>query len=318
MSTPYINKCANCELIVPESDLKVIKDLFQRVMPGDTMPSGECPACGALCFHIELKPQLVEIHVRQMVPNEDLDHNDRQAKVAGRYEVEVPGDVTPDIAVSIALDDFYSSTAIRCLDHFDITCMIEGKVVGPSDHDSYSHTGESLSDVIKIEDYPWDGPRYSVYIQIPVGVRINSIIAESPEKAIDVAFDLVYSERSRFCHNTKTEPVSDIEKFWGANTFVEYSELAEDGLVCALVDEFGDYEYVKSKWYEPHPVKGSNEVLPMGHTEKQISEAIQKALDALMNVPCVSETYDQQHSDTQTDAYQELKDVFENLFPSPS
>ena len=30
-----------------------IPDLAQRALPGEPMPSGECPACGAVCQPVE-------------------------------------------------------------------------------------------------------------------------------------------------------------------------------------------------------------------------------------------------------------------------
>lgn len=46
-------KCANCDSEWEEFELKDIKHLSMRVMPGDTMPAGECPSCGALCYRAE-------------------------------------------------------------------------------------------------------------------------------------------------------------------------------------------------------------------------------------------------------------------------
>lgn len=50
-----LSKCPNCERVFPQSSLKEIQDLGQRVTAGEPMPSGECPECGALC-------QLVEVY----------------------------------------------------------------------------------------------------------------------------------------------------------------------------------------------------------------------------------------------------------------
>lgn len=41
--------CQNCAWRGQTSDLKEIKDFHERVMPGEPVPSGECPECGALC-----------------------------------------------------------------------------------------------------------------------------------------------------------------------------------------------------------------------------------------------------------------------------
>lgn len=41
-------ECGNCNWTGPESDAGPIADLHERVEPGEIMPSGECPKCGAL------------------------------------------------------------------------------------------------------------------------------------------------------------------------------------------------------------------------------------------------------------------------------
>lgn len=41
--------CQNCDWRGDASELREIHDLSQRVSPGELMPSGECPECGALC-----------------------------------------------------------------------------------------------------------------------------------------------------------------------------------------------------------------------------------------------------------------------------
>jgi hypothetical protein len=48
------NKCQNCDREWPDSMLITpIPDLEQRAAPGEIMPSGECPACGAVCHLID-------------------------------------------------------------------------------------------------------------------------------------------------------------------------------------------------------------------------------------------------------------------------
>lgn len=77
----------------------------------------------------------------------------------------------------------------------------------------------------------------------------------------------------------------------------------------------GDYEYEQSQWFLPHPVKGSNEMVPMGETDKRLRETIEKAIEALLNVPEVGKKYDQQHSDTHMQAYLDLKKLLDDLVP---
>jgi len=42
------HKCQNCEKQWTDKEVQPVKDLWERVTPGEPMPSGECPACGAL------------------------------------------------------------------------------------------------------------------------------------------------------------------------------------------------------------------------------------------------------------------------------
>lgn len=43
-------RCADCGLWWLEDRLDDIENLFERVYPGETMPHGQCPECGALCY----------------------------------------------------------------------------------------------------------------------------------------------------------------------------------------------------------------------------------------------------------------------------
>ena len=45
-----LHACDNCESVFEHCDLKEIADYADRVTPGGTAPSGECPLCGALCY----------------------------------------------------------------------------------------------------------------------------------------------------------------------------------------------------------------------------------------------------------------------------
>lgn len=43
-------ECANCEWSGMVGQTHVIKDLASRLEPGNIVPAGECPECGALCY----------------------------------------------------------------------------------------------------------------------------------------------------------------------------------------------------------------------------------------------------------------------------
>ena len=44
--------------------------------------------------------------------------------------------------------------------------------------------------------------------------------------------------------------------------------------------------------------------------DRKLKDAIEEALEALLNAPMVGKKYDQQHSDTHMRAYLKLKDAF--------
>lgn len=47
-----MNECDNCGAVLQDEELAEILDYFERVEPGGTVPSGECPNCHALCYPI--------------------------------------------------------------------------------------------------------------------------------------------------------------------------------------------------------------------------------------------------------------------------
>jgi len=52
------HKCANCDWIGTPAELKEIKDFWERITAGGTVPTGECPKCGAFAYpHEEPKPE---------------------------------------------------------------------------------------------------------------------------------------------------------------------------------------------------------------------------------------------------------------------
>lgn len=54
MSEPAtLARCADCQRVTPLDELREVKNLAQRLEPGDTVPDGECPHCGAMAFAID-------------------------------------------------------------------------------------------------------------------------------------------------------------------------------------------------------------------------------------------------------------------------
>lgn len=46
-------ECQCCGRLWHEENLNPVQDLLQRVDPGEPLPAGECPVCGAVCHQIE-------------------------------------------------------------------------------------------------------------------------------------------------------------------------------------------------------------------------------------------------------------------------
>jgi len=51
------HRCDNCGALFDGQEVKPIQDLFQRIEPGGVVPSGECPACGTLCYPVAVKEE---------------------------------------------------------------------------------------------------------------------------------------------------------------------------------------------------------------------------------------------------------------------
>ena len=46
-------ECQNCGETWPEDRLEPVRHLTERVAPGERMPAGQCPDCGAVCHEID-------------------------------------------------------------------------------------------------------------------------------------------------------------------------------------------------------------------------------------------------------------------------
>ena len=66
METLY--RCQNCDWTGDEGQLGELIDVFERVQPGDTMPDGECPECGGVCFADETPEEAAAERVRRAAP----------------------------------------------------------------------------------------------------------------------------------------------------------------------------------------------------------------------------------------------------------
>ena len=47
------NQCQNCDWVGSDGETNDIEDFSLRVSPGEIVPVGECPDCGAVCHYID-------------------------------------------------------------------------------------------------------------------------------------------------------------------------------------------------------------------------------------------------------------------------
>jgi len=60
-SQPETSRCENCEKVWQDSQLSAIEDVHERVAPGEPMPSGQCPECGAVCHPVAAANPLIVV-----------------------------------------------------------------------------------------------------------------------------------------------------------------------------------------------------------------------------------------------------------------
>jgi len=79
--------CQNCQATHDEELLNEVKDIHERVAPGEPMPAGECPDCGAVC-HEDERPVYV-VRVRRTWREEFTLEVSAKNKVEARNRVRV-------------------------------------------------------------------------------------------------------------------------------------------------------------------------------------------------------------------------------------
>lgn len=75
------SECQNCGKIWTDDELNPIEDLSMRVSPGEPMPSGECPECGALCQEITTYERSAQLNLWElMILSSELDPGESKRK----------------------------------------------------------------------------------------------------------------------------------------------------------------------------------------------------------------------------------------------
>lgn len=55
-------ECANCGLRTKADDLDPTHDIWSRIQPGEILPHGDCPECGAFCYPVTEPEKRLTIH----------------------------------------------------------------------------------------------------------------------------------------------------------------------------------------------------------------------------------------------------------------
>jgi len=87
--------------------------------------------------------------------------------------------------------------------------------------------------------------KYSVMVQVPLGVRVDGVEAESQEQALKIAEKYIRDNSDTFSDTFKSYKAESFD----TETGFRFYELAEDAPMCAFVDEQGDSNYLNSTWY---------------------------------------------------------------------
>lgn len=100
--TENLAECQNCGEAWHIDHVKEAQDLAQRVSPGEILPAGECPSCGALC-HLWEAPKRKAANADPK--NQTRAERARQALV--RYKAELlgePGPIDEDTVTDLLAD----------------------------------------------------------------------------------------------------------------------------------------------------------------------------------------------------------------------
>ncbi len=89
------SRCGDCRTVWPDDQLREIHNLTDRMEPGDTYPSGECPGCGALCtpgtdLGLEGTPNLILAKVLRDLCT-SLTQIDQVMRAENEHEYEAKG-----------------------------------------------------------------------------------------------------------------------------------------------------------------------------------------------------------------------------------
>lgn len=86
-SETQLSVCQDCSTVFTEDELvNPIPDIGQRVGPGEPMPSGECPKCGALCQEMN-RLELLELLLEHLEDTGESSDSGESYMVMGNVNV---------------------------------------------------------------------------------------------------------------------------------------------------------------------------------------------------------------------------------------
>lgn len=81
-------ECANCGLRSAASDLSPVHDFWSRTQPGEVIPHGDCPECGAFCYPAKEPEKRLTIHeaMDRLLKCPDLNHDSLEPESVAAIE----------------------------------------------------------------------------------------------------------------------------------------------------------------------------------------------------------------------------------------
>jgi len=126
-------QCDNCQTIFDENELNPVKDLLQRVGPGEVFPAGECLRCGALCHlvdHCSMKLYKLtyddgeDIYTYLFVSDDSPEKiNDNLEKLAGKIF-----DYKSGMRMKFVADEVFERIEVELVADLDV--VEKGEVIG--------------------------------------------------------------------------------------------------------------------------------------------------------------------------------------------
>jgi hypothetical protein len=110
------HKCDNCQAIWYAKQLEDVENLMQRLDAGGTVPSGECPKCGALCYPVPALPTGIKRFIAQgELDGEDPNTESLLESCGNLLDHSHSWDILGTVAFESDSGAFYEVTVEACI-----------------------------------------------------------------------------------------------------------------------------------------------------------------------------------------------------------